>query len=183
LLFVGCELFTTRSPEDPEGGGSGVWQFPTSPEVVLMNLESAMGRRSAVDYSRLFTLPENNLPAYVFEADPNSNAANPGVFEHWSVLNEQKHSQSLFSPANLPLDSLAQLELTVERQTLLGDSATVSCSYVLHVGHLSDGIPREMAGQASFRLLRGSDGGWYIQYWSDLRRAGTGCWSDLKAAF
>ncbi len=183
LLVVSCDLFTTRTPELPEGTGNAGWQFPESPEIVLSNLRSAMARRSSADYTRLFVPANHALPAYDFQPDPGSAAANPGIFEEWNITREQKHSQSLFAPTNLPLDSLVLLELILDRRSLIGDTASLSCGYTLYIGHKIDGRPREFEGRAEFRLLRIDGGGWYIFIWSDTRASGEACWSDLKVLF
>lgn len=182
-MVVSCGLFSTRTPETPEGSGNEGWTFPESPEIVLTNLNSAMGRRSSADYTRLFVQDNNTPLGYKFEPDASAAASNPGLFDGWNVTREQKHSQSLFSPTNLPLDSLVLLETTIDRQTSIGDTTDISFGYVLHLGHKVDGRPRDFEGRAEFRLLRQSDGGWYVFIWADTRATGKACWSDLKALF
>jgi len=149
----------------------------------VSNLISAVGRRSSGDYIRTLAAAESGLPAFQFVPDPQSDAANPGAFDRWDLASELRYGQALFTPATLPLDSVAQLELTIERKSSLSDTASLGCHYALHLGHKLANAPRDMSGRAEFTLLKGSDGGWYIQRWVDLRDAGAACWSDLKAAF
>ena len=183
LTLCGCDLFTTRTPEPPDGGGNSGWRFPSSASIVLDNLASSVGRRSASDYIRGFAAQESGLPEFEFVPDPQTAAVNPGVFDGWNLASEINLGQSLFAPTNLPLDSIATLELTVERQTSISDTVIVSCGYHLHLGLTSDRAPRDMSGRAEFRILKANDGGWYVQKWSDTRVTGEACWSDLKAAF
>ena len=183
VTTVSCELFTTRTPENPEGTGNGGWQFPESPEAALENLNSAMGRRSSADYLRLFLHDNQSYPEFRFYPDPVSNASNPGIFDEWNTSREQKHCQSLFAPVNLPLDSLLTLETVIDRQTTLADTANLTVSYRLYVGHKIADRSRDFEGRAEFRLLRIDDGGWYILSWTDFRTTGKSCWSDLKALF
>jgi hypothetical protein len=183
LLLVSCDLFSTRTPEPPTGSDNQGWTFPESPEIALANLHSAMGRRSSADYIRVFVSESSSSLGYVFQPDPVTISANPGKFDNWSVTNERQHSQSLFAPTNIPLDSLLNLETTVDRQTVVGDTAIISFGYLLHVGHKVDNRPRDFEGRADFRLIRFEDGGWYVVNWNDVRQTGKACWSDLKALF
>lgn len=183
LSAAGCDLFTTRVPEPPDGGDGAGWRFPASWQLALDNIRSAVGRKSSDDYVRTLAAAESGLPPYVWTPDPATVAAYPGLFDDWNLAREQQHIQKLFARTNLPDDSLALLELTVERQTPRGDTAEVSCGYRLHIGQRPDSSLREMEGIADFRILKSGDGGWYIQHWSDTRAAGKACWSDLKAAF
>ncbi|MDP8228708.1 MAG: hypothetical protein P9M15_04580 [Candidatus Electryoneaceae bacterium] len=157
--------------------------MPHSPRTVLENLKTAIGRRSSVDYLRNLASVELGLEPFQFIADPQTSVNYKPIFDDWGIKQETAYAQALFSSSNLPLDSLAELTFTIEQETVLGDSATLNAHYDLHIGHLRDASPRMMEGHLEFRLLRGNDGGWYIQHWSDVRLGGQLCWSDLKAHF
>ncbi|MDP8240291.1 MAG: hypothetical protein P9X24_14475 [Candidatus Hatepunaea meridiana] len=183
-ILTGCDLFTTRTPEEPEEGTNIEWQFPHTPRLVAENLEVAVGRRSSVDYMKSLITGNADIPEFIFEADPNTKSNNPGLFDDWDIECERSFIQSLFSPSNLPLDSLAELTIELTREPIpMGDSAGLSAEYNLYLGHTRDTAPRQMQGQLSFRLRREEDGGWYIQYWQDERIGGSQCWSDLKVEF
>ena len=183
LIFQGCDLFSTRTPEEPEGGSDFVWRFPTNPDVVVENLEVAVGRRSSDDYMRSFITPEPGGLRFRFIADPDAQANNPVLFNEWDLNSERNHVQSLFAPSSLPLDSLIQLVITPTHSTpALGDSAELSAGYDFVIGHTLANAPRSMRGQLEFGMRRGNDGGWYIHRWRDMRIADHHCWSDLKAA-
>lgn len=181
LLLSGCELFSTRDPETPTGSSSGQWQFPTEPAVVLDNLQNAVGRRASVDYMRSFGIGEEDI--LVFLPDPKTVANHPGRLDGWGYYREQKFVESLFNPAVLPLDSIASLTMEITRSSTLADSAEISASYLLHLGHTVENAPIEMEGRTEFLLNRGSDGGWRIHQWTDFRSSGAACLSDLKAQF
>lgn len=181
LLFSGCEIFTTRTPEDPEGSTGG-WKFPASPEIVTDNLEVAIGRRSSFDYLKSFISEDVDSVYYVFEADPETESNNPGLFDDWGINQEQRFIEALFS--NLPLDSLSELTLIIrEERPVSNDTWQLSADYELHVGHTRDEAPRYMEGALDFILIRLNDGGWYVSSWRDQRISGYRCWSDLKARF
>jgi hypothetical protein len=181
LILSGCDLFTTRTPEDPEGTTGG-WTFPSSPEIVTSNLEVSIGRRSSVDYLRSFISEDVDSIFYEFKADPETVSNYPGIFEDWGIKHEQSFIDALFS--NLPLDSLSELTLIIrEERPVSGDAWQLSADYELHVGHTRDEAPHYMEGALDFTLVRLTDGGWYISSWSDHRISGYYCWSDLKARF
>ncbi len=183
FLALGCELFTTRTPEPPTGATGVGWEFPYMPYTVLDNLVTAVRGRSSVDYMRSFTSDEAGGGGFSFVADPETASRHPGLFDDWRFERERAHVESLFNSMNLPEDSLAALSYEVERETLVGDSAYLVARYELDLGHLRPTAPRRMRGRLEFRLLRQGDGGWYVQRWVDLHISGYHCWSDLKACF
>lgn len=69
LLFLfSCDLFEPRSPADPSGGGV-VWQTPTSPDIVVENMQSALNGLSAqyldcLDDSFMFYADNNDIDDY-----------------------------------------------------------------------------------------------------------------------
>ena len=183
LWLCGCELFSTRSVEDPSGSSGVGWVLPLKPRTVLDNMQTAVGRRSSVDYLRSFASEDLGLEPFQFIADPQTSVNYKPTFDDWGIKQETAYAQALFSSANLPLYSLSEVSFVVEQETVLGDSATLNAHYDLHIEHLRDTAPRIMEGHLEFRLLRGNDGGWYIQQWSDVRLGGQKCWSELKAHF
>ncbi len=183
LLLIGCELFTTRTPEEPSGSSDAGWQFPFTPSVITENIVSAVGRRSVADYMRAIETGEPESMQFEFAPDPETASNYPGVFDSWNNKRERVHVQSLFNPSNLPYDSLVELDLGIDRETVIGDSANITAQYTLHLGHLRDSAPRDMEGRLEFRLRRSEQYGWYVSRWIDYRLAGRPCWSDLKAEF
>lgn len=183
-IAAGCELFSTRNPEPPGDSSHGGWEFPRDPGLVLKNLETAFSLRSSVDYMRSFYEDDSVGISYVFVPEPEKVANFPGLFDGWDLNRERKHIDVLFNPSNIPADSLSRLSFSINLLNMLGDSADVSASYDIHVGHIRENVPRSVAGLVEFRLLRGMDGGWVIQRWIDhCIASGQPCWSDLKAYF
>ncbi len=184
VLLSGCNMFTTRTPEEPEGGSGAEWVFLRTPKIVLENLETAVGRRSSVDYMKSLPAADEGVSDFEFRYDPDVEYNNSGIFDKWDLERERSHVQRLFSTSNLLQDSLAELSINVTREPLgLSDVDSLSAEYDLHIGHQLDSAPRQMKGQLYFGLKRAADRGWYIYYWRDERIAGYYCWSDLKAKF
>ncbi len=174
LTAVGCELFQTRSPEDPDGA-RGSWDIPLAPEDVLTNLSLAMFERNSANYLRSF--PSDS---FEFIADPSVVQQNPGLAE-WDIDDERAHINSLFGEGVLPRDSIAFVVFSAVEQTLLGDTANVTARYELTAQVAIAGAPGQMAGEAQFSLIIGNQGYWEIRRWSDRRTEELASWSDLKA--
>ncbi len=184
VLISGCDLFSTRAPEEPEDTSASEWQFPHRPRIVVENLEIAVGRRSIVDYMKSFSDTSESEMSFQFEADSETQLRYPGLFDNWGSENERSHVQVLFSLANLPLDSLVKLTIELDREpVVLGDSTEIYADYEMHIGHINEWAPRQMQGQLYFKMKRAVDGGWYLVFWRDVRLTGHDCWSDLKAKF
>jgi hypothetical protein len=124
VLLVGCELFQTRDPEEPEGA-RGSWEVPISPEDVLTNLSLAMFERNAANYMRAF--PQDS---FTFSADPIVVQQQPGMAV-WERANEQAHINSLLGEGVLPGDSVLFVIFSAVQQTLLGDTAHITAHYDL----------------------------------------------------
>ena len=182
-LITSCDLFSTRDPETPTGSTSGGRQFPRDPQTVIDNLIDAVERRSSVDYMHTFNADAGDSVIFEFIPDPESVHNFPGRFDDWSLKQESRFAETLFAVATLPLDSLITMEITIDRETVIGDSAETSAQYILHIGHLRDGAPRQMSGRMELKLFKGTGGGWIVQRWTDSRLAGSSCWSDLKGHF
>jgi hypothetical protein len=182
-LFVSCDLFTTREPEPPTGSSSGGRQFPRDPQTVMDNFVDAVGRRSSVDYMNIFSTDEGDSAKFEFVPDPESVRSFPGRFDSWDLKQEERFSATLFAAATTPLDSISYLDIVIDRETVIGDSAQTSAQYDLRIGHLRAGAPRQMSGRMDIEMVKGDDGGWTVRRWVDVRLAGSSCWSDLKAHF
>ena len=181
--LTACDLFTTREPELPTGSSVGGRQFPRDPQTVVDNLIDAVGRRSSVDYMNTFSSDGTDSATFEYIPDPESVRNFPGRFDGWDLKQELRFSSALFATSTLPLDSLVNLEIDIDRETVIGDSARTSAQYDLHIGHLREGAPRQMSGKMEIELVKGNDGGWTVCKWIDVRLAGSSCLSDLKAHF
>lgn len=182
-LVIGCDLFTLRKPEEPEGGGSNNWRYPSTPSVVLDNLTNAVTRRSPSDYMRCFTSNDNTQYPFLFQPDPQTEVDHPGFFDRWDWAREEKFAQTLFSSSSIPLDSIVSFRFFLDRQGEWGDTATVTGHYVSHIGHIRPEVPRQIEGWVEWKMVQQEGLGWAIYLWVDRRSGDKPCWSDLKALF
>ncbi|MCB9391481.1 MAG: hypothetical protein H6506_02380 [Calditrichaeota bacterium] len=174
VLFTGCDLFSTRSPEPPDGA-RGSWEVPLTPTDVLTNISVALFERNASNYLRSF-----QADSFMFEADPQVLLQQPSIAD-WDYAREQSHINSLLSEGVLPRDSIIFVVFSATDQTLLGDTAQVTTRYDLTAQVALSGAPGPLAGEAVFSMRVGSQGYWEIVRWSDRRTEELASWSDLKA--
>ena len=174
FLISGCDLFSTRSPEEPDSDRRS-WETPRVPSDVLTNMSNALFERDAVNYLRSFH-PED----FEFFAD-NVALANDPTLAPWYYEHESGHITSLLSEGTLPRDSLLFVIFTTPDETILQDSAEILTPYELTAGVALSGAPRRMAGTAHFFLRMGSEGYWQIYRWVDQRTQEQNTWSDLRS--
>jgi hypothetical protein len=183
LLAAGCKTpFSTREPEEPKTTQS-TWVQPTSPNYVMINLRTAVAERNSQNYLRC--LADTSLVTASFAYLPESavGAANPGLFLHWGKESERNYLNQLL--AFLPKDSVSSLSINLIRESTFQDSVVLVQEYVLTIGHRqqTEGAPRQMRGQAEFRLMRSSEELWYIHRWADYATGDYPTWSSLRAFF
>jgi len=174
LPFTGCELFSTRSPESPEGVQSN-WVTPLESTQVLTNLSTALFERNAANYMRSF-----HADSFLFVADPQVQQQQPDVIG-WSYSDEQQYIDRMFGEGVLPRDSVAFVVFTSVDQRSGVDTAHITTRYSLTAQVALSGAPGPMEGEAEFSLRIGDQGYWEIVRWTDRRTEELSSWSDLKA--
>ncbi|MBL7074051.1 hypothetical protein ISS37_02270 [candidate division KSB1 bacterium] len=181
LNFVSCDdLFSTRSPEPPEGGQRSSWVPPTSPDIVLTNMKNAVQDLNSSDYQSCFSDTGGGLEPFMFKADQAS-LNNFPILKDWGLEEEIDFFDRL-KPPFLPSDSTKELRLYPQSETLYSDSAVFIEDYVLTVNHTDSQIPQRVQGNAEFHLKRDEGGLWAITLWQDEDLADDiPPWSELKA--
>lgn len=180
---LGCKTpFSTREPEEPRTSQS-TWVQPTSPAYVMINLRTAIAERNSQNYLRCLADTSLVPGSFAFFPDPAVAAANPGLFLRWDKESERNYLNQLL--AFVPRDSVSSLSMTLIRESTYQDSVVLVQEYVLTVGHRQqrEGAPRQMRGQAEFRLIRSSEELWYIRRWADYATGDYPTWSALRAFF
>lgn len=183
LFFWSCENpFATRNPEPPVTNQSQ-WIQPTSPIYVIINLQNAIAERNIANYLQCLADTSVASKQYSFYPEPAVANANPGLFARWSKQQESNYLQQL--NAFLPKDSTASVTFERLNETSLQDSVILLQNYKLKVHYKcpAGDCPRDMQGQAEFRLVRSADDFWYIYRWSDFATGDEPTWSELKAKF
>ena len=183
LLLWECKTpFSTREPEPPKSKQSS-WVPPTSPMIVLFNLTNAIAEKNVINYSRCLADTANSSKSFRFIADPSVARANPGLFDHWSNAEEMNYLNQMLS--SLSEDSTGRLILKTSRENTFQDSVVLLQDYTLkmHLKCENNDCPRDMQGQAEFRLIKSTEDLWSIYLLSDRATGQKKTWSELRAYF
>lgn len=183
IFQMGCKTpFSTREPEPPASKQSS-WVPPTSPLIVLFNLTNAIAEKNVINYSRCLADTGNSSKSFRYIAEPSVARANPGLFDHWSTGEETNYLNQMLS--FLPKDSTGQLVLKTLRENTFQDSVVLLQEYTLkmHLKCENNDCPRDMQGQAEFRLIKSAEDLWYIYLLSDRATGDKKTWSDSRAYF
>jgi len=179
LNLMSCDLFKTRSPEEPSQHSSN-YIPPTDPSIVLQNMVNAFKDGDSFNYGQSFSEASFNFA-------PSSNAKSKYVID-WTAWNKQQE-KNYFDKVQTELQNSSQVTL-VFTQTSYGipsDSCDVTTQYQLNVPLKNPGVVKTFKGLAQFQLVRDSkNGNWSIQKWIDSDPGSTASdstWSDLKGAF
>ena len=190
ILFFGCDsLFGTREAEDPnENVVRSLWQQPTSPDIVLENMSNAFLERNAENYMRCLTDSSSSERVFIYIPDQETAINNPGAFDNWTLEDERRYINLLFSESSLPSGALALLGFEeFEEPSIPSDTATFEEVYDLDINHRLENVPTRMKGIARLRMANDFDGNWSIYRWEDLTFSSEDdtlklpTWSEMKA--
>jgi hypothetical protein len=174
LLTAGCDLFTTRDPEDPISGGTPA-EIATSPDEVMDRLQASVQLRDPELY--MIVIDDE----FRYEATPSA-YEDVLFFAQWGVDDEDRFIRQLLSPGILPADSTAEWNFEEVDRTEWGDSVLFRESYRLEVHMTLTELPQVYEGLAQLLLWRGDDGGWRIRRWLDDSGGDAPSMSRLRAA-
>src|SRR2546429_603352 len=148
-LFTGCGLFDTRTPENPISSGSA-FENPTSPTIVLRNLENALNYANANDYRRCFSDTSNGLPSFAFQPSIQVLSAAPTKFADWTIKQEEQYIRSIF--AELQNGAVCSLSFSPQDVTEvpIADSVQFTANYSVHFPHTRTGAERDAEGSLQF---------------------------------
>ncbi|MCK5840964.1 MAG: hypothetical protein KAH31_02260 [Candidatus Sabulitectum sp.] len=178
LVFSSCSLFEPRVPEDPSNAGV-VWLSPTSPDIVVENMQSALNGRSALYLDCL-------TESFIFYADTNDIYDYPSYnFSDWTKTVENSTVTALYS--QVPVDSTVASGFTMDIShpdpAAPTDSVTIYRKYNLtfpQTYHSGTGSPA--VGIAEFHMVEDSIGLWAVQEWRDVRHEEETSWVTWAVA-
>jgi len=180
-LVGGCGLFEPRDPEPPITPGS-TYESPTTPSLVLSNLERAVSTSNIRDYRRCFGDTARGL-GFSFVPATDGYSAAPQQFDTWKISDEESWFRSAVSAlqgGTAPSLTLNPSEVT---STPVGDSVQHTARYELRIPHNRAGVETEARGTLQFTLRRDNQGEWAVTRWRDLNETGAASWSLIKARF
>jgi hypothetical protein len=182
LGLVSCDLFNTRTPEEPSQKSSN-YVPPTEPSLVFQNMTNAFRDANSVNYGLSFADTVKSDYLFAFEPTPQAQLRYSGVFIQWTKLSEQQYFANMQS--KLQTGALPTLEfLTLTQQGIATDSIQFEAAYRLTVPHTQSNIPTVAEGSAQFFLVADHSRNWVIRRWIDLaQNQNDFTWSEFKGAF
>ena len=180
LIFTGCGLFETRTVEPPSEPRSTYIQ-PTSPDIVLTNLNFSIAEKNLDNYLRCLVDP--NFSNRIFRYYPDAvSQSNYPVFLTWDLNNERNYYSNLISFTNENASSNLFLSNTIINTGI--DSTIVDSDYILVFEHNKQNVPKVFNGKLRFIMGIDARSLWSIHTWYDyINDNNDTTWSVLKANF
>jgi len=177
VLISGCGLRDVEAPVDPRSN----FVPPTSPDLVITNIQSAIIERNINNYLACFTDSNFSTRRFLYTADAASQSQYP-IFRFWSLNNERYYYTSLTSLT--PTQSISNLLLSNISFTPASDTAVFDADYVIRFEHTKQNVPRVFQGKFRFIMASDTRNLWSIHNWTDFKRNDSDTtWSVLKANF
>lgn len=183
LLIQGCDLFNTRTPEDPDTGRS-TFQPPTQPSIVVSNFRNAISEKNIDNYLLCFSdnSVDSSIGKFIFHPSVDASTLYPGLFDNWGSENERKYFNSLKS--RLPSDINPIILFKNESYGISQpDSVVITYKYYLKLNFVDNSIDKEYAGTIQLTLVSQKNGLWSIFRWQDIKSPNDtidATWSKLK---
>ena len=177
LSLISCDLFKTRTPEEPSQQSSN-YIPPTDASLVLQNMVSAFQDGDAVNYTKSFS-----ETSFSFEPSTSARTRYGGELLSWDKTKEQDYFKNVIN--SLQPNSKVTLVFTPMTSTNFPDSCEIGTAYQLTVPHTKANVAKVFVGQSQFTIIRDPQiGYWYIRRWVDVGvNPSDSTWSDLKGAF
>ena len=172
LSLISCDLFKTRTPEEPSQESSN-YIPPTDPSLVLQNMTSAFQDGDAVNYAKSFS-----STSFIFT--PSTNAKNKyGIdWTSWTKTQEQQCFEKIIN--HFSNNSKVVLSFNIFTPTYSTTTSQVETDYHLTLPQ-DAGVIKKFNGRVQFTLAQDQSGLWYINQWVDVAiNVSDSTWSDLK---
>lgn len=177
MLISGCGLRDVEAPVDPRSN----FVPPTSPDIVITNIQSAIIERNINNYISCFADSNFSSRRFIYTADAASQSQYP-IFRFWSLNNERYYYTSLTSLT--PTQSISNLLLSNITFSPSSDTAVFDADYVIRFEHTKQNVPRVFQGKFRFVMAADTRNLWSIHNWTDFKRTDADTtWSVLKANF
>ncbi|MFZ1729517.1 MAG: hypothetical protein WBQ23_05955 [Bacteroidota bacterium] len=180
LFSGGCGLFETRDPEPPTSGSS-IFVPPTSPEIVLSNLENAISEKNTENYIRCLVDTLNSERRFVFLPTASASGRYASAFSDWTLQSERAWFSAI--KAFAPKDAPSYLNLQGQFAVIAADSAIYEGSYELVFQHGVANVSETVRGNLQFVLHIDRNSVWSISRWNDISLNDETSWSEWKGRF
>lgn len=183
MSLFGCELFMTRTPEEPNTKKSS-FQPPTSPSIVIDNFINSIIEKNPDNYIACFYYETNHNQRFSFVPSNEVRTTYASLFQDWNTQKERFYFSSLMN--NLPLDVKPEIKIDiVPFDLLVPDSAVFNSNYYLYLNHTIENYPKVFTGNLQFTIIPNKSGLWSILRWTDNKneKDTNSTWSVLKVRF
>ncbi|MFC2092992.1 hypothetical protein ACFLSV_03745 [Bacteroidota bacterium] len=182
VLISGCGLFDTRDVEPPTDPRSN-FTPPTSPDIVIVNLQFAVAEKNLNNYMACFVDTNFSSRKFNYQADVSSQVQYPTIFLFWNLSSEKSYYTTLLALTNAQSNS--HLFLSDEMLSISLDTAIYDADYLLRFEHQRPTVAQTLKGKLRFYLAADSRNLWSIHSWFDFKEptANDTTWSVLKANF
>ena len=169
--LISCDLFKTRTPEEPSQQSSN-YVPPTDVSLVLQNMVNAFQDGNAVNYAKSFSDASFNFI-------PSTNVKNKYGID-WTAWNKTQEQQCFEKIINrFSNNSRVVLMFDSYTPTYNSNISQVETAYHL-ILPVEAGAVMKFNGQVQYTLTQVS-GLWYINQWVDVSvNVSDSTWSDLK---
>jgi hypothetical protein len=180
LFFNGCGLFGLRDAENPTEPRS-VFIPPTTPDIVLTNLQSAIADKDINNYLQCIVDTSLTLRKFVYTADISSQIQYP-IFKNWDISNEKNYFYNLLSLTTPQSTSIIIPSEIISN--IYSDSAIYDMDYWMRFDHQKTTVAKILSGKLRFVMVINSKNLWAISSWIDIKGSDKDTtWSVLKANF
>ena len=180
IVFFGCDIFETRTPEEPDTGRT-TFITPTTPDQLFENMTKAFEEKVLENYMACFVDPAFSDKGFVFVPTAGAISAY-STLASWDLQSERSYFNNLRTlpgegnPIILTLSEIADPIRT-------GDSAVYQFNYRILLQLEDDRNSEEFRGSLLFRIYRDSRQQWCIGEWQDNNINDYLSWSDLKGRY
>lgn len=172
LAASGCDFFKPR--DAIEGSGGGVWVPPTSPEIVIANLEAAFEAGIFADYRRAFTDEFRFEPDAVDVLQMAIERPGEPVYDAWTADVETQVAEAIETGT-----TSVDLVFVFLNEQILEEGRLHKYEYTLTITRA--GRVDVYEGEAWFEIRQVAAGEWLIHHWADVVTPRTvESWGRLK---
>jgi hypothetical protein len=176
LFLVSCDLFTTRTPENPDTAAQSNIAA-TNPDSLFKNFQSSIVNGILQNYISCFV--DTSFLKRKFKFTPSSGSVTQyPILNGWNFDAEKQYFQNEI--IKTLSGTTVGFGISNQLNTQFGDSAIYQFDYNLAIKSSDQNINGSYSGSAEFTVLRDTRNQWVIVNWSDLRKNNSPSWSDLK---
>ncbi len=178
LLFVGCDLVTTRDAEDPITGRSS-FKAATTPDQLFSNLKNSFAEQVEKDYQSCFV--DSSFLAVKYRFTPSSEAiVKYNILSEWNLDAEKTYFKNLIN--NVGENKQITVTLEFISNSVDGSGESRNYNYTITVPINTEGLPSLYKGNALF-IINWDNNQWVITEWIDHQTEDYPSWSELKGRF